>query len=241
MLWSNWLHLDQVWQLLHNQGPEDLGSLLRQGLESLAATAGMSVEGFLALFGSEAGLLLDYTHAPHQVPSSKACLTIEVRDRPRIEAICKQILSGLQSVEVVSGDLRIVTTILANGLLQPAYALFDQQLVLADGMELIERWYNQNRDPAPAVRQDPLLDGRRGNFFLFLRTADMVQWLFPMATAIGKEYAARMGEDYRQWLLADPFFIAFLEKLRGVETSRLRGLIDTDALVLELVWTLPLR
>lgn len=239
VLWSNWLHLNKVWPLLHNQGTEDLSSLLRQGLEALAGKSGLSVEALLALFGHEAGLFLDYTHAPHQAPRSKAGITIEINDRDRVASICKQLLSGLQTVEVVSGDLRIVTTILANGLLQPAYALFDRQLVLADGVELIERWYNQNRKIDSRESKEPLLDGRRCNFFLFLRTADMVEWLFPMATAIGKEYAARLGEDYRHWLIADPFFTAFLAKLRGVETSRLRGLIDTDALLLELVWTLP--
>lgn len=239
VLWCNWLHLDWVWPLLHNQRPEDLSSLLWQGLEALAGKADLSVEDFLALFGHEAGLFLDYTHAPHQAPRSKAGITIEINDRDRLASICKQLLSGLQTVEVVSGDLHIVTTILANGLLQPAYALFDRQLVLADGVELIERWYNQNRKIDSRESKEPLLDGRRCNFFLFLRTADMVEWLFPMATAIGKEYAARLGEDYRHWLIADPFFTAFLAKLRGIETSRFRGLIDTDALLLELVWTLP--
>jgi len=241
VLWSNWLHLDRVWPLLQDQRPEDLSSLLRQALESLAAKSGMSVDAFLALFGTEAGVFLDYSHAPHQAPRSKAGITIEILDRGSLESICKQLLNGLQTVEVVSGDLRIVTTILANGLLQPAYALFDQQLVLADGVELIERWYNQNRQTAAEMSVEPLLDGRRCNFFLFLRTADMVEWLFPMATAIGKEYAARLGEDYRHWLVADPFFTAFLAKLRGIETSRLRGLIDTDTLLLELIWTLPPR
>lgn len=241
VVWSNWLHLERVWPLLQHQGPEDLSSLLRQGLEALAGKSGLTVDAFLALFGHEAGLFLDYTHAPHQAPRSKAGITIEVDDRDRLESICKQLLGGLQTVEVVSGDLRIVTTILANGLLQPAYALFDRQLVLADGEELIERWYNQNRQMAVEMSVDPLLDGRRCNFFLFLRTADMVEWLFPTATAISKEYAARLGEDYRHWLVADPFFTAFLAKLRGIETSRLRGLIDTDALLLELVWTLPPR
>lgn len=200
--------------------------------------AGMSVESFLGLFGSEVGLFLDYIHAPHQAPRSKACLTIEILDHQRIEAVCKRLVAGLQTVEVLSSGLRIVTTILANGLLQPAYALFDQQLVLADGVELIERWYGQNRQTTVALDPNPLLDGRRCNFFLFLRTADMVEWLLPMATSIGKEYAARMGEDYRHWLLADPVLTSFLANLRGIETSRIRSLIDNDALLLELVWTL---
>jgi hypothetical protein len=238
VLWTNWLHLEQSWASLQNQGPADLATLLRQGVESLADMAGMSVESFLGLFGSEVGLFLDYIHAPHQAPRSKACLTIEILDHQRIEAVCKRLVAGLQTVEVLSSGLRIVTTILANGLLQPAYALFDQQLVLADGVELIERWYGQNRQATVALDSNPLLDGRRCNFFLFLRTADMVEWLLPMATSIGKEYAARMGEDYRHWLLADPVLTSFLANLRGIETSRIRSLIDNDALLLELVWTL---
>lgn len=241
VLWSNWLHLKSIWLLLQNQGPDDMDTLLRQGIEALADKSGMTVEAFLELFGHEAGLFLDYTQAPHQAPRSKAGITLEVQDRDRLASICKQLLSGLQTVEVVSGDLRIVTTILANGLLQPAYALFDHQLVLADGVELIERWYSHNRSIPIEMSKEPLLDGRRCNFFLFLRTADMVEWLFPLTTAVGKEYAARLGEEYRHWLLADPFFTAFVAKLRGIETSRLRGLIDTDALLLELVWTLPPR
>lgn len=239
VLWSNWLQLDRIWTTLQNQESEDLSSLLREGLEALASKSSMPVDTFLALFGNEVGLFLDYMHAPHEAPRSKACLTIEIQDRPRIESICKQILNGLQTVDVVTGDLHIVSTILANGLLQPAYALFDQQLVLADGVELIERWYNQNRPSAIEMPPEPLLDERRCNFFLFLRTADMVEWLLPLATAISKEYATRLGEDYRHWLLADPLFTAFLAKLRGIQTNRLRGLIDTDALLFELVWTLP--
>lgn len=241
VLWTNWLHLERVWASLQNQGPDDLSTLLSQGVESLATMAGMTVEEFLGLFGSEVGLFLDYMHAPHQAPRSKAGLTIELQDRQRVEAVCKRLVAGLQTVEVISGGLRIVTTILANGLLQPAYAFFDQQLILADGVELIERWYGHNRQPSAELVRDPLLDGRRCNFFLFLRTADMVEWLLPMATAIGKEYAARLGQDYRHWLLADPVLNAFLTRLRGIGTSRIRGLIDTDALLLELVWTLEPR
>lgn len=236
VLWTNWVSLRRWWDAF-DKNTSEFSLLLTQGVETLAGLAGVPVESFLALFGHELGFFLDYVQSPHQSPRSQACLAIEVQDRQRIEALCKRFLTGLQTMEVVSGGLRIVTTILANGLLQPAYALFDQQLVLADGVELIERWYGQNQQSSGDTGYKPGFDERRSNFFLFLRTGDMVEWFLPMVTTMGKEYAPLLGEEYRHWILADPLVTPMLSRLRDIETSRMRGLIDADVLLLELLWT----
>jgi hypothetical protein len=237
--WTNWLKPIRVWHWLQPEQGATHRGVLDQWLGTLAGKNGASLQTILDLFGNEFELQIDHLRTPHQLPRAMASISVEVRDETRVAQLLKRLLKGLQTIDVVSNDLHIVSLLLAEGLLQPAYALVNKRLILADNMEMIE-----NRHKAPdagyAATDFPRRKFRRqgSNFFLFLRTSDMVEWLLPVLTAIAKEYGGRPGETLGDWFLFRPQVLSFMAELQSVKSNRIRGYLYKDEAFLEVLYTL---
>ena len=134
---------------------------------------------------------------------------------------------------------------MAGGLLQPAYALVRNQLVLADSVELIEQLLRRSGEQATAAtaekgRGDRTVRERGGNFFLFVRTGSLAERLLPVLTVLAKE--SREKNEMiapRARLLLQEMVLPLLSGLRGVATSRLRGYLYEDEMRLELEYAPP--
>ncbi|MGD9949537.1 MAG: hypothetical protein AB7U29_13820 [Desulfobulbus sp.] len=234
-LWTNWFRPKILLEQLQQCGFSPLQTLLKGWSDDLSEVSGLSLADFFALFGSEFSLYVDQIRAPHQYPRSMVSTAIEVTDRKRVAQLLQQITSKLQRVEVLSEGMKIVTLMLADGLLQPAYSLTNNHLILADGAELIERIHEKVTNPEPLVNQSGGLRIQRSNFFLFLRTGDMVEWLLPVITTIGKEFGGHTGVDVNGWLLFQPLVLSTLSDLKQIETTKIRGYVEKNELFFEVI------
>jgi hypothetical protein len=160
-------------------------------------------------------------------------LIFEMRDRAAVETMIKQLLDGLQVITVKSGGIEISSVMLAGGLLQPAFALVDNHLILADSVELIEQLRQE-------VRHEPNGEGdEAGNLFVFIRTGEMIERLSPLLTLMTKETSERnrmLSAESR--LFVREVGLPLLTSLRTIATTRLRGYAVNDTIFIEVDFTL---
>lgn len=234
-LWTNWFKPNLLRKQLLQSGFSPVQTLLTGWSDDLSKAFGVSLADFFALFGSEFSLYIDQFHAPHQYPRSMVSMAIEVHDSDQVDRLLHRMTNKLQKVEVLSGGLKIVTLLLADGLLQPAYSFIGHYLILADSVDLVERIHEKMIHPEVRIDQSRGLQVHRGNFFLFLRTGDMVEWLLPVLTTLGKEFGGHSGDGANDGLLLQPLTLSALSDLKQIEKTRIRGYMEKDELFLEVV------
>ena len=244
-LWTNWFQPKKLWNLAQLKSPPEIVGLMSLFAQYLTTATGQTMDSFFDVFGSEFGVFINQQRAPHQSTSSMACVSVALRDPVQAAKALKALTAGLQAVTVVADGTEIVSVVMAGGLLQPAYALVRNQLVLADSVELIEQLLRRSGDQATAAtawkgRGDRTVRERWGNFFLFVRTGSLAERLLPLLTVLAKE--SREKNEMiapRARLLLQEMVLPLLSGLRGVETSRLRGYLYEDEMLLELEYAPP--
>ena len=239
-LWTNWLTLEKLWDFGLQSSNPDIDALMTSAAQQLSETTGRPFDTFFDVFGNGFGVFVNEQEVPHQSSRSMGCLAIEVRDRPAVETMIKQLVANLQVITVKSGETEISSVVLAGGLLQPAYALVDNYLILADSVELIEEARQQIRQ-YPDGRKAELhqFGDRGGNVFLFVRTGDVIERLLPLLTLLAAETSERtrvLSSENR--LLVREFGLPLLTSLRSIATSRLRGYAVGDVILLEADYSL---
>nr|WP_321467089.1 hypothetical protein [uncultured Desulfobulbus sp.] len=234
-LWTNWFKPMVMWQQLVASDFSPLRMLMEGWSTDFQKALGLSPTDFFSLFGSDFALYIDQKRAAKQYPRSLVSASIEVLDGHQVGTLLAQMTEKLQKVEVRADGLDIVTLMLADGLLQPAYALVNHHLILADSAELIERFYHKVTQPEKGINPSRGLRIQRSNFFLFLRTGDMVEWLLPVLKTIGKEFGGHTGNSNEDWLLFHPFVLAALSELSSIETTRIRAYLQKNEMFFEMI------
>jgi len=234
-LWTNWFKPGQLWEKIQLVEFSPVRTLVQGLTEEIGNAFHLSLANFFTLFGNEFSLNIDHIHAPNQFPRSLMSASIEIKDRPQVEGLLKRMTRKLQQVEVISNGMRIITLRLADGLLQPAYALTKKYLILADNIDLIERIHEKIIPPEQRVNQVQGLRTQRSNFFLFIRTGDVVEWLFPIMTTIIRELGSNNGENFNEWLIFHPLTLSILSDLKQIETTRVRLYLAKNELFFEMI------
>jgi len=239
-LWTNWFKPQKLWDLGLQRAHPDVVALMTSVGQQFSEITGKSLDAFFHVFGNGFGVFINEQPVPNQSNRSMGCLIVEVRDRPAVAAMIKQLVAGLQVIAVQSGGMEIFSVMLAGGLLQPAYALLDHHLILADSVDLIEQARQQFRlDPDSGEKERQRGESEAGNLFLFVRTGEMVDRLVPVLTLLAKETGERarvLSAENR--LLVRELGLPLLTGLRAMKTSRLRGYAAGDTILLEMDYTL---
>jgi hypothetical protein len=239
-LWTNWLQLDKLWDFGLESSNMDVGALMTSVAQQLSEITGRPFATFFDVFGNGFGVFINEQAIPHQSNRSMGCLAIEVRNRPAVENLIKQLVANLQVITVKSGETDISSIVLAGGLLQPAYALVDNYLILADSVDLIEQARQQIRQYPNGRKTDQHQQGDRGgNLFVFIRTGDMAERLLPVFALLARDTGERtrmLSPENR--LIVREFGLPLLASLRGIATSRLRGYAADDVILLEIDYSL---
>jgi len=239
-LWTNWFKAKKLWDFGLQSSDPDISALLTSVAQQLSEATGRPGDTFFNVFGSGLGVFINEQVVPHQANRSMGCLAIEVQDRPAVLAMIKQLVANLQVITVKSEETEISSVMLAEGLLQPAYALVGNYLLLADSVELIEQARLQIRPYLDGgKKEEHRVDGRGDNLFLFVRTGDMVKRLMPVLTLLAKENGERtriLPPENR--LLVRELGLPLLASLRDITTSRFRGSAAGDTIRFEVDYSL---
>lgn len=240
-LWTNWFQLKKLWDFGLQASDPEVGALMASVAQQFSEAMGTSFDTFFHVFGSGFGVFINKQNIPNQADRALGCLAIEVRDQAALLAMIKRLVAGLQVITVKSGDTEISSVVLAGGLLQPAYAVVDRYLFLADSVELIEQTRQQfipYRDGGK--EQQSWTEGREGNLFAFVRTGDLIERLLPILALLAKETGEQgrlLPSESRRFLRE--IGLPLLTGLRTVATMHLHGYVGGETILLEVDCSLP--
>lgn len=234
-LWTNWLQPKKLWDFGQQANDPEVAALMASAAQQLAEALGTSIESFFHVFGSGFGVFIHKQDMPNQSDRFLGCLAIEVRDQAAVLAMIKRLVAGLQIVSVKSGDTEISSVVLAGGLLQPAYAVVDGYLFLADSVELLEQARQQLAPYREGGKErHAWTEGREGNLFVFVRTGDVIERLLPVLAMLAKETGEQdrvLPPESRRFLRE--IGLPLLTGLRAVATTQLRGYVGGETILLE--------
>ena len=239
-LWTNWFKPKKLWEVCLQHSNPDVVALMTSANQQFSEITGKSLDAFFNVFGDGFGVFINEERVPSQSDRSMGGLIFEMRDRPAVETMIKQLLGGLQVITVKSGGIEISSVMLAGGLLKPAFALVDNYLILADSVELIEQlrqkeWHETNG----GEHESQEVGGEDGNLFVFVRTGEMIERLSPLLTFLAKETSERnrmLSAESR--LFVREAGLPLLTGLRTIATTHLRGYAVHDTILVEVDFTL---
>jgi len=237
-LWTNWFKPQKFWSHLRQINFAPIQVFLKWWAKDLQKVGGVTVPEFLALIGNDVSLDIEQMESRGEYPRSLVSISLAIKDAQQVGRVLDQLTQTLHRENVLAQGVKIVQFLMADGLLKPAYGLGKHRLFLADSAELIKRMYNKISQAGQHGRPSPGFYGQRSNFFLFLRTGDMVEWVFPVVETIRHDFGQHYGNSFDDWFIFHPLVQSILMDLTDIETTRIRGFIGDKELFFELGYTL---
>ncbi len=150
-LHSNWLDLPAWWGMIEKNG--DIHARLRaERLDSaMQRYAGMDMERFLHLFGHKFTLLIKDFKTPSFFPVPRLCLQVALTDKKTVADLLAHFVAELPHKRETVAGIEVVSIAAGGGLMHPSYALPGNDLLLADGRDLVDDLLQ----PGNLLLQDP--------------------------------------------------------------------------------------
>lgn len=231
LLWTNWFDPKKIWNFTLHHVPDEISGVLAAVEQAVSKQSGLTSDEFFDLIGHRIGLFMDAHQLSYQSDRILGCLSIEITDRNKVEQLVRQLTEDLQTITIQTGKTEIYSVMLAGGLLQPAYALEKNRLIIADNAGLIEqaqRYFmlDEHRD-----YQDLLgFHKDRGNLFLFVRPGGLLERFLPLLSVAAREnrdpkriFSSETRRKLRQYI------IPLLTVLQKYEKLKFSGSITTNS------------
>ncbi len=137
-LWSNWLDIHGWWLA----GQDSIRVDARQWRKRLASfiqeNSGMEITDFLRNYGDQVEFAVkEFRHAGF-LPVPVVYLSVELTDKRKVKKFFDSALASFSVHHVKINDFPVVSVSLADGLMQPAYGMFNNFFVFADSKEQIK-------------------------------------------------------------------------------------------------------
>lgn len=237
--WSNWLDLPAWWRETLARGTDNELAAAAGIAAWIEKQTGMSIDRFLALFGSEFCFNIPEIRTSGFFPVPSICFFIELADPDRAQELLEKMISGLPLRREKVAGIPVVSIMAGGGLMQPSYALLDRFLVLADSREQIEDILMRSSkrlvsdDSFQAVDMGML---QSSNMVMFARTAELIDSLKEFASWAGTIIAIRDEQaGAKSKVLLDQVILPLLDGLKMYRAKGVRSYTAPGEVVLDTV------
>ena len=237
--WSNWLDLPAWWRETLARGTDNELAAAAGIAAWIEKQTGMSIDQFLALFGSEFCFNIPEIRTSGFFPVPSICFFIELADPDRAQELLEKMISGLPLRRDKVAGIPVVSIMAGGGLMQPSYALLDRFLVLADSREQIEDILMRSSkrlvsdDSFQAVDMGML---QSSNMVMFARTAELIDSLKEFASWAGTIIAIRDEQaGAKSKVLLDQVILPLLDGLKMYRAKGVRSYTAPGEVVLDTV------
>lgn len=231
LFWTNWFDFKRLWKFIVQTAPVEISSFFSVMELSVPEQTGLAIDNFFDLFGQRFGIFMDAHQISYQADRSLGCLSIEIKDRDKVERLIRRLTKDLQVISIQSGKTEVYTVMLAGGLLQPAYMLEKNRLIIADNAGLIDQAQHYFVLDEHHDYQDLLGFQRdRGNIFLFTRPDGLIERFLPLLSM-----AARENRDPKRMFSPETrlklrrYVIPLLTALQQYATFSLSGSVTSSS------------
>ncbi|WP_028584299.1 hypothetical protein [Desulfogranum mediterraneum] len=194
--WTNWLDPAALWQVFSRSPTlETAGALFYIGQQVYHHT-GKDIDTLSHMFGPQFSFFVQDLAgaAPERAPL--LCFQFQVRDPLGVQELLNLVLEEVPTRTTSLAGGRAVSVIMADGLIQPAYLLRGDQLVVADDISMIAGLFDEQ---APKLVADPDFRGvgsaftQANNLLLYTRIdqlnqglRQLVLWILESQEAMGQ-------------------------------------------------------
>jgi hypothetical protein len=226
--WSNWFDAAGWWHAVEkNEGSASLSSLAFAAATWIEENSGLGMDEFVTLFGHNFGLNISAIRTSGFFPVPSVSCFIEVTDAARIDKILQKSLAELPLRRDTIAGIPVVSVMIADGLMQPSYALQGNMLMIADSREQIEELVDPH---AGRLVNDALFKAVDtgmtfpSNLHVFARTSEIIESLKELASWGGTVIAIRDGVAGRKWkVVIDQIVLPLLDGLKPLQAKGVRG------------------
>jgi hypothetical protein len=225
--WSNWLDLSGWWpkSLFKERDAKDV--MTDKIAVWIKQQTGLEIDHFLSLFGQEFGLNVTQIRTSGFFPVPSVCCFIELTDSEQVANILKKSLSALVLRHDEVAGVPVVSVMIAQGLMQPSYALLDNYLLIADSREQIEKMLTNRTSRLVDDKLFKAVDTgvmKPANFHVFARTSAIVDSLKELASWVGTVVALRNDAAGRKSkVLVDQVILPLLDGFKTFQAKSIRG------------------
>lgn len=173
-LWSNWFTPEVLDRLIGAIDATELGAPLLAALRNFPGRDAAFREDFHRLFAPEAGVVIREEANQNAQHKPLFSLYFKCLDTAVVERNLRRLVSGFPQDEVALEQGAKATTIsMAGGMIQPAFALIDRHLIVADNLHMAQRMVQGLQQGGERGRGSLLDSGDKApfkaSFYLFLR------------------------------------------------------------------------
>ncbi len=235
-LWSNWLDLPAWWRMTREYGSVNDKIRAQRLDDAIQRYTGMDMDRFLSLFGHRFSLLIKEFKTSGFFPVPRVCLQVALTDSNVVGSLLETFSAVLPHHRDTVANLEVVSILAGGGLMQPSYALSDDDLLVVDGRDLVDDILK----PDAFLVQDPAftkveIDSKRpANLLFFTRVKQVTRSLQELASWLGTLIAiedSRAGA--RSKILVDQLALPVLDGLTMFKTIFINGQAASGELVLQ--------
>ncbi len=234
---TNWLNWSRLWDnALQDPSIQKAGALFLLS-QQVNEYSGMEMKEVLDLFGSEFSILVDEvdTHSSGRV--ALGCFCFEVNDAAGVATLLQRLLEKLPTKQVMVNGVPVVSLVMAGGLIQPAYAIIDNYLIIGDNTACVEHLVQA--DSARLVDQAEfkfLGDGfhQANNLTTYIKTSKLELGLRKLITLL--LLVAEIGDETppeENFLVVEHLILPLLESIKNVHTKGIRGYLKQEEFILQ--------
>lgn len=183
--WSNWFTPENLHRLAAAIESTELGAPLLAAIHGFFGRGSLSVEDYYRLFTTELGLVVRGERNQNNQLKPLFSLYLKGRDQAAVQKSLQTLFSSfpLRRVELEYGA-EATTFSMADGMIQPAFALIGNHLLLADNLHMVQQMERQLRQGGE--RAVALTGGGgtsapdRASLYLFLRNEQIAEGSGPL-------------------------------------------------------------
>lgn len=235
-LWSNWLDLPAWWRMTREYGSVNDKIRAERLDDAIQRYTGMDMERFLSLFGHKFSLLIKEFKASGFFPVPRVCLQVALTDSKVVGSLLETFSAALPHHRDTVANLEVVSILAGGGLMQPSYALSDNDLLVVDGRDLVDDILK----PAAFLLQDPAFtrvevnSEQPANLLFFIRMKQITRSLQELVSWLGTVIAIQDNRaGAKSKILIDQLVLPVLDGLTMFKTAFINGQAANDELVMK--------
>lgn len=237
--WTNWFDLSTWWRVSSAQFTGREREFADRFTQWVERRTDMEFDALLSLFGNEAGINMSEILTSGFFPVPRLCFCFSIKDKQKISEIIEKNIEGLPLSRKRKGDVEVISLMAAGGLMQPAYALTDRYLLVADNGSqievILEPGVKTLVQEADYKAMDLDLAGAN-NMVAFARAAELVEGLKELVSWAGTVVAIRDPNAGRKSkILVDQVIFPIMDGLKMYRLIGSRSYLEHNDLVMKTV------
>jgi hypothetical protein len=230
--WSNWFSPASWWQVYISHAGKN-GLQYRDTADTvLKKYLSLSMPELTALFEYQWSVFVTGIKQSAFLPVPRLCLRLGMIDSRPLAALMEKSIAELPHRLDIVAATRVISLVMAGGLMEPSYTFINNDLWLFDGHDQVQ----EILQPGPArLRGEPAFQSvakdsdKPSNLQLFVRMQPVVKGLLELYSWLGRVMAmpeSPQGKGRR--ILLDRFVTPLAETLAGVESVFVTARIHSD-------------